>query len=67
MEEKENITVDRGCNMLDLIDIIQMELTGLYGQEVIREMGEIIRLYDKYEGTGQHWKQKATNNHLPTR
>lgn len=41
--------------MLDLIDIIQMELTGLYGQEVIREMGEIIRLYDKYEGTGQHW------------
>ncbi len=36
-------------------NIIQAELGGLYGSEVIREMNEIIRLYDIYEGPGQNW------------
>lgn len=36
-------------------NIIQAELVGLYGSEVIREMNEIIRLYDIYDGPGQNW------------
>jgi hypothetical protein len=31
------------------------ELGGLYGNEVIKEMNEIIKLYDIYEGPGQDW------------
>lgn len=36
-------------------NIIITELGGLYGNEVIKEMNEIIKLYDIYEGTGQNW------------
>lgn len=36
-------------------NIIQTELGGLYGSEVIREMNEIIKLYDIYDGPGQNW------------
>lgn len=36
-------------------NIIMAELGGLYGNEVIKEMNEIIKLYDIYEGTGQNW------------
>ncbi|WP_290454745.1 phage portal protein [Romboutsia ilealis] len=36
-------------------NIIQAELGGLYGNEVIKEMNEIIKLYDIYEGPGQNW------------
>ena len=36
-------------------NIIMTELGGLYGNEVIKEMNEIIKLYDIYEGTGQDW------------
>ena len=54
MVEKELITADkkRGC---DMQNIIMTELGGLYGNEVIKEMNEIIKLYDIYEGTGQNW------------
>lgn len=36
-------------------NIIQAELGGLYGSEVIKEMNEIIKLYNIYEGPGQNW------------
>lgn len=36
-------------------NIIQTELGGLYGSEVIKEMNEIIKLYDIYDGPGQNW------------
>lgn len=36
-------------------NIIQAELGGLYGNEVIKEMNEIIKLYDIYDGLGQDW------------
>ena len=32
-----------------------MELGGLYGSEVIKEMNEIIKLYEVYDGPGQNW------------
>ena len=40
--------------MVDM-QFIQAEITGLYGNEVIKEMNEIIKLYDIYEGKGQDW------------
>lgn len=36
-------------------NIIMTELGGLYGNEVLKEMNEIIKLYDIYEGPGQDW------------
>ena len=36
-------------------NIITTELGGLYGNEVIKEMNEIIKLYNIYEGPGQDW------------
>lgn len=36
-------------------NIIMTELGGLYGNEVIKEMNEIIKLYDIYDGSGQDW------------
>lgn len=36
-------------------NIIMSELGGLYGNEVLKEMNEIIKLYDIYEGPGQNW------------
>ena len=40
--------------MIDM-QFIQTEITGLYGSEVIKEMNEIIKLYDIYDGKGQDW------------
>ena len=37
------------------MQFIQTEVTGLYGNEVIKEMNEIINLYNIYEGPGQNW------------
>lgn len=34
---------------------IKTELGGLYGNEVTRELNELIRLYEAYDGPGQHW------------
>ena len=42
-----------------------MELTGLYGNEVIEEMNKIIKLYDAYEGGGQKWELDTTD-YTPT-
>lgn len=36
-------------------NIIMTELGGLYGNEAIKEMNQIIKLYDIYEGSGQDW------------
>lgn len=41
--------------MIDVTDLVRLELDGLYGNEVIHEMNEIIKLYDAYEGSGQKW------------
>lgn len=36
------------------------ELGGLYGSRVLEEFGEIIRLYDFYEGKGQLWPKTGS-------
>ncbi|MGX4600255.1 phage portal protein [Faecalimicrobium sp. JNUCC 81] len=47
-------------------NIINAELGGLYGSEVIKEINEIIRLYDIYEGPGQDWASDETD-YVPTK
>jgi len=64
MVKKEIITVDKGgCTMQN---IIMAELGGLYGNEVIKEMNEIIKLYDIYEGPGQNWIVEE-EDYIPTK
>ncbi|MDO4721418.1 MAG: phage portal protein [Peptostreptococcaceae bacterium] len=38
------------------MDLIKKEIEGIYGAEVTRDMTQIIRLYDIYEGKGQEWE-----------
>ena len=47
-------------------NIIMAELGGLYGNEVIKEMNEIIKLYDIYEGSGQNWIVEE-EDYIPTK
>ena len=47
-------------------NIIMTELGGLYGNEVIKEMNEIIKLYDIYDGPGQDWIIQE-EDYIPTR
>ena len=47
-------------------NIITTELGGLYGNEVIKEMNEIIKLYDIYEGQGQDWTVEE-EDYIPTK
>ena len=41
--------------MKSYMDFVLAEINGLYGQEIIREMNEIIKLYNFYDGPGQNW------------
>jgi len=50
-----------------LTDIISTELSGLYGQKVLEDMGQIIALYDFYEGHGQNWQTAAGLDYQPTK
>ena len=47
-------------------NIIMTELGGLYGNEVLKEMNEIIKLYDIYDGPGQDWIIQE-EDYIPTR
>ena len=47
-------------------NIITTELGGLYGNEVIKEMNEIIKLYNIYEGQGQDWTVEE-EDYIPTK
>jgi len=49
------------------MDIIKMELEGLYGREVLRDLAEIISLYEMYEGEGQIWEVADGLDYEPTR
>ena len=47
-------------------NIIMSELGGLYGSEVLKEMHDIISLYEIYEGRGQRWVVDETD-YTPTK
>ncbi len=50
-----------------LTDIVNTELSGLYGQRVLEDMGQIIALYDFYEGDGQQWQTSSSLDYQPTK
>ena len=41
-------------NLNNITNIVNIELGGLYGQTLIKEMSEIINYYDIYD-KGQDW------------
>ena len=46
--------------------ILLAEMSGLYGQSVLRDIGQIIRLYDFYDGRGQDWElPQGLDYHYP--
>lgn len=56
--------------MLDmgiLNEIIAPEINGLYGVNVMRELAELIALYDFYDGRGQLWATPEEAEYTPTR
>lgn len=54
--------------MIDYNSLIKQELSGLYGQEVTKDMSEIIALYDFYEGKGQIWNTNDSElDYIPTK
>ena len=50
-----------------LQEIIGTELSGLYGQKVLEDMGHIIALYDFYDGRGQDWQTASDLDYRPTK
>lgn len=50
-----------------MIDVIRTELDGLYGESVIRDMKEIIDLYEFYEGKGQKWATAGNLDYIPSK
>lgn len=47
--------------------ILLTELSGLYGQTVLRDIGNIIRLYEFYDGRGQDWPLPKGLDYKPTK
>lgn len=43
------------------------ELSGLYGQQVLEDIGKTIRLYDFYDGRGQDWELPKGLDYRPTK
>ncbi len=52
---------------MGLAEIISTELSGLYGQKVLEDMGKIIALYDFYDGRGQQWSSSGELDYQPTK
>lgn len=55
--------------MRDLIDyqtLLKSELEGLYGESVLKDMSEIIDIYNFYDGPGQKWSINAELDYTPT-
>lgn len=48
-------------------NLILGELDNIYGQQVIKDMGEVARLYDFYSGKGQTWPIPAGLDYIPTK
>ncbi|MCL2486158.1 MAG: phage portal protein [Oscillospiraceae bacterium] len=51
---------------MSLSNLVSAELTGLYGQKTLEEMGQIIRLYEFYDGAGQAFAPPADLDYQPT-
>ncbi|KGG81074.1 hypothetical protein Y919_02600 [Caloranaerobacter azorensis H53214] len=53
--------------MIDYQLFLKAELEGLYGSQVLKDMKDIIALYDFYEGKGQDWTTPIDLDYKPTK
>lgn len=53
--------------MIDYSQIIENELGGLYGSSVLKDMDNIIKMYEFYEGDGQVWATPNGLDYKPTK
>lgn len=51
---------------MSLSNLISAELSGVYGSKVLEEMGQIIRLYEFYDGKGQEFNPPSDLDYRPT-
>ena len=49
------------------MQILTTELSGLYGQSVLEDIGKTIRLYDFYDGKGQAWRVPDDLDYKPAK
>ena len=47
--------------------LLLSELSGLYGQAVLKDIGKTIRLYEFYNGAGQDWETPKGLDYCPTK
>lgn len=47
--------------------ILFSEMSGLYGEHVLEDIGKTIRLYDFYDGKGQDWELPRGLDYKPTK
>ncbi|WFD12003.1 phage portal protein [Tepidibacter hydrothermalis] len=52
---------------MDISHIINAELGGIYGTAVLKDMQEIINLYNFYDGKGQDWRLPGNLDYKPTK
>jgi hypothetical protein len=47
---------------------IKTELGGLYGSEILKDLDKLVKLYELYDGPGQHWmtEDEETAGYKPT-
>ena len=48
-------------------NFIQNEVNGLYGQAILKDIGEILSLYEFYDGKGQLYGTFSAGDYTPTR
>jgi len=53
--------------MISYMDLIKHELAGIYGEDVLRDVCKMIKLYDIYDGKGQDWETPGNLDYQPTK
>lgn len=51
----------------NLTDFFRTELTGLYGDKVLQDLGELIKIYEFYDGPGQDWPTAQGLDYTPSK
>lgn len=51
----------------NLTNFFKTELTGLYGEKVLQDLGELIKIYEFYDGPGQNWPTPQGLDYAPSK
>ena len=52
---------------MSIPDVVSLELGGLFGDSLLADMGEVLRLYDFYDGRGQDWRVAEDLDYVPSK